>query len=337
MAFDKIINEVRCAPSDHPQRQPPCSALRPVFAHSRGGDRADSAPPCLVQKLKDRQRVKGIRLEKKKKPGDDIKISLGPLDRVRRAPGRQQRHSRALSSAALRCMRWLQPGPAAPAQTPRERRAPQRPFPFRPSRSPAGMPGSCLRARPSRSALSSLPSWPCGRSTSQRRAARPSRHVRFFSSPHPLIRPPQRLPGSQCCTAAEPECSLQVAVGFGLCAYYVYDKRPVKNLWGGLGQARMATHPLSFPCRSPALLQTQQRCSASAPGLHRPLLRLAHRLHCACLPACVPCDYQPGDNRLSICLLHNVHGLHLFQVDTTFAARTREVWRYFAADASVVV
>ena len=38
--------------------------------------------------------MKGIRLEKKKKPGDDIKISLGPLDRVRFAPGRQQRHSR---------------------------------------------------------------------------------------------------------------------------------------------------------------------------------------------------------------------------------------------------
>ena len=145
--------------------------------------------------------MKGIRLEKKKKPGDDIKISLGPLDRVRRAPGRHQRHSRGpLCLAALRCMRW--PKPAAPLQTPRGRRAPQRPFPFTPSRPLAGMPGLCLRARQSRSALSSLPSWPCGRSTSQRRAVRPSRHVRF-SPPYPLIRPPQRLPGSQSCAAAE--------------------------------------------------------------------------------------------------------------------------------------
>ncbi len=31
--------------------------------------------------------------------------------------------------------------------------------------------------------------------------------------------------------------AFQVACGFGLTAYYVHDKRPVKNLWGSLGQA----------------------------------------------------------------------------------------------------
>lgn len=37
----------------------------------------------VSQKLKERQKTKGIKLDKKKKPGDDIKISLGPLDAIR--------------------------------------------------------------------------------------------------------------------------------------------------------------------------------------------------------------------------------------------------------------
>ena len=31
--------------------------------------------------------------------------------------------------------------------------------------------------------------------------------------------------------------AFQMAVGFGLTAYYVHEKRSVKNLWGALGQA----------------------------------------------------------------------------------------------------
>jgi len=31
--------------------------------------------------------------------------------------------------------------------------------------------------------------------------------------------------------------AFQVAVGLGLSAYYIYDKRPVKSLWPALGQA----------------------------------------------------------------------------------------------------
>lgn len=31
--------------------------------------------------------------------------------------------------------------------------------------------------------------------------------------------------------------AFQVAVGLGLSSYYIYDKRPVKNLWPAVGQA----------------------------------------------------------------------------------------------------
>lgn len=65
-----------------------CSASAELPArafHSQGSfpTRAAPLPPWVSQKLKERQKTKGIKLEKKKKPGDDIKISLGPIDAIR--------------------------------------------------------------------------------------------------------------------------------------------------------------------------------------------------------------------------------------------------------------
>lgn len=59
---------------------------RRATASCRSGEAhfPDGAPQLhLPQKLKERQKTKGIKLDKKKKAGDDIKISLGPIDALR--------------------------------------------------------------------------------------------------------------------------------------------------------------------------------------------------------------------------------------------------------------
>ena len=50
----------------------------------RRGAAALSAPARLAQKLKERKKTKGIKLEKKKRD-DDIVVSLGPIDKIRDA------------------------------------------------------------------------------------------------------------------------------------------------------------------------------------------------------------------------------------------------------------
>ena len=171
LAFDKIINEARTLTHPHPR----------AFLPPRAAPSLRPAPrPAPRQKLNERKRVKGIKLEKKKSRTDEVKISLGPLDRVRHGPPRPS-------------------GPAALAPL-RHREH-----------------GAARRCGGRRDAWTVPP-----QKTVLQRAV-----VFAFLAAWSLYQSAQTGP------------AFQVAVGFGLSAYYIHEKRPVKNLWGAMGaQAR---------------------------------------------------------------------------------------------------
>ena len=70
LAFDKIIDQARP------------KAARPWQCTAHAVQCSDSLPlHSGAQKLNERKKVKGIKLDKKKK--DDVVVSLGPIDKIR--------------------------------------------------------------------------------------------------------------------------------------------------------------------------------------------------------------------------------------------------------------